>query len=106
MSFGQTVPEPVEGIFVTSTGSVTLLTANFHFLGDSVSWKLYKNLSLLSFVFSLSFGRSGYRRRAFRSIFARSVITPLAKDAASIPNALGAPSNEQLAISPERAKHI
>ena len=36
-----------------------------------------------------SFGRSGYRRRAFRSIFARSVITPLPKDAAPIPNAFG-----------------
>ena len=29
------------------------------------------------------------RRRAFRSIFSRSVNTPLQKDAAPIPNALG-----------------
>ena len=43
-------------------------------------------ISRLPFVFLWAFG---YRRRAFRSIFSRSVITSLQKDAASIPNALG-----------------
>ncbi|MBR4156427.1 MAG: hypothetical protein IKU01_06975 [Bacteroidales bacterium] len=46
-------------------------------LGDLVTWCLF-------------LGRSGYRRRALRYIFARSAIAPLAKDAAPIPNALGA----------------
>jgi hypothetical protein len=36
------------------------------------------------------------RRRAFRSIFACSVITPLAKDAAPIPNALAAINSKEL----------
>ena len=39
-----------------------------------------------SLVFHWAFRQS---RRAFRSIFSRSVITSLQKDAASIPNALG-----------------
>ena len=44
-------------------------------------------LFIFSFQFSILFGRSGYRRRAFRSIFARSANASLAKDAAAIPNA-------------------
>ena len=42
--------------------------------------------------------RSGYRRRAFRYIFARSAIASLAKDAAPIPNALGAANSKSLSI--------
>ena len=67
----------------------------------------------LSVLVSFLFGRSGYRRRAFRYIFAREVFislpksrpqipipvpqnsfpSPLAKDAAPIPNALAAIKN-------------
>ena len=50
--------------------------------------RLYQ-LSIFSFPFSTFLGRSGYRRRAFRSIFARFAIASLAKDAAPIPNAFG-----------------
>ena len=48
---------------------------------ENGKWKL-----IFRFQLSTFFGRSA-TRRAFRSIFARYVITSLAKDAAAIPNA-------------------
>ena len=62
---------------------------NYFFTKDIVCWPLViipLTLVIRHLPFVLSFGRSGYRRRAFRSIFAtlRS-----AKDAAPIPNATG-----------------
>ena len=48
----------------------------------------HSSMLAANFPFSTFLGRSGYRRRAFRYIFARSAIASLAKDAAPIPNAL------------------
>ena len=88
----------------TDNGQQTLSTI-FNFALSYEPWALGKmlitqssmptanfKLSVFTFQLSILFGRSGYRRRAFRSIFARSVITSLAKDAAPIPNALDATS--------------
>ena len=65
---------------------------------ENGKWKL-----IFRFQLSTFFGRSA-TRRAFRSIFARYVITSLAKDAAAIPNATCKKSRDVTPVASQKKK--